>query len=420
MWSLFNAFFVIFHSLFLCSESIIAKSGVLFKKNTEIPKQKIIALIHYSFFTLNRLYIVTTSTKTKRRLFSVYKRKANCNALINKIMKTENPTLVYKMSFIKTLMLCMTWSDFLTGFILFYPFLRKIEIVFGHAIREEFYRRIDISADISSVGLPKKFAGIAGIILIGWMFAVLVQFIRYANFKIYKADDKIIISRGLGVKNRYITKQDTVSSVTVKQSIMMSLFRLKSVYINTVGITLLKGDKGLIFTASKKDTVYDLKKLGLLSDAKRLVTLMPVCGALSSYLYLPYSFTALSSLLILISDKTAKIFLSFILLTCIIWFLFRIKAYKNTALSFYDKAIRIDYFKGLNLTSTIISRDNLKEIKIRQSFIQRFFNTCNICIYLYSSSVQKQVIKHLNYKLVKKNIKSLYQNEVDESILKSE
>lgn len=397
MWSLFSSFYVLTHKIVLIGANVFCRSGFFFKVRIKLPAEKIRGIIITSFFKIRRLYFVTAASKTRLRMFSVFTGRRTCLKTVSRIYGVLNAERVYSISFAKTILMCMTWSNLVTGLLIMYPFIRRVELIFGQEYREKMYSQIDISEEITSIGVPGEVAFIAGILILGWFAAVIIQFLRYIHFSVYKNGDVIIIRRGFVFKNCYITRLQSVVSVTVRQSILMSLFHLKSVYINTVGLALLRGDKGLLFITSAKNEGDKMQKFGLCFSGAEIKTLKPVKRAAQSYLYLPFYCCAISAILSVFFGKPVTIILCFFLTVFIIWFLFRIRAYKNIALSFYEKAVEIDYFKRMNLTKTVVSIENIKTVRISQSLIQRFFNTCNIELYMYSTSVQKQIVKHFDY-----------------------
>ncbi|MGN0551154.1 MAG: PH domain-containing protein [Acutalibacteraceae bacterium] len=308
----------------------------------------------------------------------------------------------YKSSLPRIFIMAATWSNSFTGLLIFAPFVKKVGAVLGEQFSQSLYKGVNLAVYIASIGLPPIAAYIAGVLVFGYAVAFLVQIFRYGRFSVEKKGSLLIINRGLVSRTSFITDVKSINAVSSRQSVLMLLFRLKSIYIHTIGVGKSKGDKSLLIAAQSKKTINTAAAslLGQLPELSK--TVKPHRKRLKSFLYLPLfsviaatvTYYALNYIGIYREILNPAYLLSLVVIA--IWFFFRIAAYRKTALSLSENSVIACGFKRLNITENIVIFDKVQFIGITQSIAQKVTGSCNVKIYVYAEKATSFRVKNLD------------------------
>ena len=336
------------------------------------------------------------------------------NLTLKKMFPKEGLNLIYKGETLKMIITAASWSNPATGLLIAVPFVSKAGKILSQELSDNFYETINIGIRFLAIGIPPIAAGIAYIMLFGWTIAFLVMLLRYANFKVLKKDDDIVIKRGLINKRHQIMSIGDINAISIKQTLLMRFLRLYTTYINAIGIGKEKGEQRMLIAASSKrelrlylNKILDFK----LIDKKRII---PPKNAFWSYIRSPaIAIMLLFSVFLfvfLFFGYYIKliVFLTVFLFVFLLWWLMvRIIAYKDSGLSICGNSILISSYRRLSLTSSVILLDKLQYILISQNPIQRFSKLCNAKVYFFSETVDYFKVKQLPLRAVENLVESL-------------
>ncbi|MDP4120668.1 MAG: PH domain-containing protein [Bacillota bacterium] len=392
------------------------KQGVFFRRKTFIPYE----FIHSIVISNNIFPRIFGAKHLQVNSATSILRKSAINLWVSQKEKTGFSniplTVIYKGSFKRILLMATTWSNSLSGLIILAPIIQKVGNILGKKYEEQLYHTFDISTYIAMVGIPPLMAFIAGFIIVGYAVSFTVILFRYGLFEAFsgeKNENFVVINRGILNKNTFITKTMRINAIEIRQSILMRLLHISSVYINTIGTGIIKGDKSLLIAAESDTVINDtLRKFKLQPDYFQNKIKLPK-RAWMSYLSLPLYFligaATLLVLLIFFGFFSPVVRLVFILAfpIIIIWVIFRLEAAKQSALSLSDNAVKICYFHKLNLTKTIIPIQKIQFCSVKQNIFQKIAHTCNVQFYVYSAKRTSFIIKNLDYKKTIELVKSV-------------
>lgn len=393
---------------FRCGKSdFFFKRGLFVERKFKIPysvMQSVIIQknIFPGIFGAVRIHIDTPASLPNKSDVTVWMSRKRAAETERSIYSLEKITAIYKSAPYHILVMAATWSNSFTGLLIFAPFVSKVGKILGEQYSQKLYETVNLSTYLVAIGIPPATAYFAGILVIGFVVAVVVQIFRYGNFKITKRQSYFEIERGIITNTKNLIVTAKINAYEIKQSLLMIFFKLHSVYIHTIGSGKAKGDRSLLIPAQNKDKTK--KILSTFTSIPLKYTKQVKChkNKLLAYLYLPI-FTGVC----IIIGGAFLTYISFnkdILLICmalavplnIIWIIFRCIAHSKAAIAYNDKAVIINSYKKLNLTTALIPFEKLQYIVIRQSLFQQISGSCNVKAFIYSEHRESFTIKHLS------------------------
>lgn len=102
--------------------------------------------------------------------------------VIDRIFEEDDVTVLYKSSFLRILVMAATWSNSITGLLIFAPFISRAGTVLGEEFSAKLYEGINLGVYLAAIGLPPAAAYIAGILVFGYVVAYLYRYFGTAGF----------------------------------------------------------------------------------------------------------------------------------------------------------------------------------------------------------------------------------------------
>lgn len=390
-------------------KGIYLRHGWLIKRTANVPGQCIQSVsvqknVFPALFGAVKVHIDTPGSVKNRSDISLCLSRKKTNQVIDRLFGADDVTIVYKSPLLRILVMAATWSNSITGLLIFAPFISRVGTVLGEEFSAKLYEGINLGVYLAAIGLPPAAAYIAGIFVFGYLVAYAVQVFRYGRFSVSRTGGRLIINRGLLSRNTFITETEHLGAVSARQSVLMLLFRLKSVYIHTIGSGKAKGDKSLLIAAQNSQTI-DRVLLRLSGRSLRFEKgISPPKRKLVSFLYLPCAclLCVVPAAFLLgalgLYREILTLLLWFVVPLLFIWILFRYAAYKKTALAWSKEAVMLCGFRRLNLTQNAVPFDKVQYFVITQSVFQKFSGSCHVTVYIYSDHRQGFTVKNLDYK----------------------
>ncbi|MCI9273445.1 MAG: PH domain-containing protein [Clostridiales bacterium] len=316
--------------------------------------------------------------------------------------------LLYRAGAWRILLMSAFWSNPGTGLLLVAPFIKRMGDVLGAEISERLYSTVDLSLQLAAWGIPPVSAALAYLLFAGWVIALLVQLFRYGNFKLFRCNDLLTIRRGLVNSSQRMFRSSRVSALSIRQTLLMRMFRLYSGYVHNIGSGKDKGDRSmLVAAASHQELACLLQRAVPGLPTRHKEPIRPPKGTVKSYLLTPlwfaagffavtlspYLFGSYSRLFSLVSVFAAPFFCW--------WCALRFAAQRTAGLSREQEALLISGYRRLTLYFASIPWDRVQMVSISQSPFQRRSRRCNVRVHLYSESSESFVVKHLEIQAVR-------------------
>lgn len=427
----FNILFIILIILFAVAEYksiryknlsriFVIKKGLVYKQKL-IYNKKLIHCINIEqsllllIFRTAKFQVIAPSHKGELNTNYLYMTKNKANTLATELLFycTKNP--LYKGGNLRILFMCATRSNFLSGLLIFALLIRKIGSLFGEQYGKMIYDQIDISHYIIILGVPPILAIIAGLMIIGWLFGLMSDFFKNAFFKLYSGDSTIATHKGIISKSAFIINKQAINAIIFRQSILMNLFGFSTVYLSTIGRS--KKNDGLVIPPHKKQEIEEILFNAIPQLAKQNLPpkmfIKPKATSLFAYIAIPFWFIVAIVFVMIFFEQIvfSNVIYEYLVIVGLVlmcgWLVFRIAAQKKSALTLYDKAVNICFFKRLNFTKSIINFNKIQHIKVSQNPFQRLSGGCDITFYVYSDRKSGYKIKHLPLENVDKIVSIL-------------
>lgn len=396
------------------------KKGIFIKKTLLMPYRCIHSIeikrnLIRSFFGAARLSLDTPSrqkSSTDIKLTLSYKALENT---VKSIFPLKELSLIYKAKKFKIFMTCISWSNPATSLLLSVPFINKMGKILSSEISDRIYSTVNIGIKFLAVGIPPLAAGLAYLILFGWMMGFFVQLVRYYNFKLFKNNDDIIIKRGFINKTEQIINITNINAISVKQTLIMKILKLYTTYINIIGIGKEKGEQRMLIAASSKKelNLYLGNLLSLELVSKKDV--FPPKKAFLSYIRTPliFIFILFIGFFILflffsVYIKVAMFLTMFIFIFLLWWLAIRILGYKSSGISIYKGSILVSGYRHLSLITSIISLKKVQFISIKQNPFQYFSGLATVKVYFFSEQADYFKVKQIPLKDIEKLVLKAY------------
>lgn len=386
---------------------IHVRSGVFVSKNFHISFDNICTIVFYrdlfsTVFGAERISVDTPSGSRKKFDVSAYSSLTKAKEIRLAGESAALPTKICRPKTMSILLMSAFWSNPVTGIIFIVPIIQNLGKIVGNEVANALVRgSIDSQWHFWSKFISPVAATLITIILLSWTISMLLCFMRYVRFKSYRLGEYIVIYRGFPGRSITYTKISELASVNIEQSLLMKLLRLKSCTLSVIGSGKLKGDRGMIISASKSDYVYrKMYELTGISAAEKQ-TLHAAPHSVFSYIYLPllallipFGFSQLHHLLPRLTETCR--FLAYISLFVVIWWLiFRIFSYRNAHIGLNQDHLIVCGFRRLTLRKHYIKPDKIQRVEISQSIFQKRSGKCNVRIYVYFDKKKICVVKQL-------------------------
>ncbi len=399
-----NKKYKLFDDFFYYKNGLIKKSTfkIPYKNCTSIYIQKSILPLIFSAF---KVYIDTCSYKDFKSDIMFILSIKNAEKFFYNMFKVHlNIVFKYRSSFLKVLIMSISWSNSIVGILFFAPFVSRSGSILGQEFSKNLYAGVNVAVYIASIGLPPATAYIAGFLVFGFFIALFMQIFRYANFKSTVKGDVVITKRGFINKSIFATRTENINVISINQTLLMMLLKVKITYMYTVGIGKLKGDKSLLIACEHIEKVCKILENLIGIKVDEIVSIKPKFKKIKNFIYLPIICILMVVPIYYILLKIGiyreflhlGLLLSFTIL--FIWFVFRIFAYKKTSLAITkDNYVIARGFKRMNLSENIIKSNKIQYTILKQSFFQKKNKTCHIYIYVYGERRKKYIVKHLEF-----------------------
>ena len=366
------------------------KSGLFFQKYRLLPADCVASV----FLRLNPILDVFGAAQIMLDSPAANAKKPSLTLILSKkgLMnwwEEQRQTIVhrYAASPVRVVLMAASWSNPASGLLLIGILLNRAGKILGEELTGWLYQSVNQTQRLIALGVPPAVATVGWLFAMGWLIAFLVQFFRYAFFTAGKSPGGTMISRGMVVRSRQLLTDRAVRAVGVRQSLVMRMLRLSSVYLHTIGSGKEKGDRSLLMAAANEaELKFHLSQFyphaaPYFFPQKSIQKIKPPKAAWLGFLIGPiFNFAAVLALYL--------VFLQYLwLFAPLILFLFlfplyhlalRILAFRNSFLAADDTHIVACGYIQDQIFTAVIPKESLQSVVIRQNPLQRRSGRCHV------------------------------------------
>ncbi|MEM1486093.1 PH domain-containing protein [Oscillospiraceae bacterium PP1C4] len=397
-----------FSKYYVDNHRLYFTSGILFKREVQIPMQRICLLCALRPFWLRpfrvvKLRVDTIARNLKKTDLQIYIREADAKRIM--ALRTapnagaDGGLHEYRPGMLNVVFLSLFTSNSFIGILFIATFISQAGNLVGQELSSLLISTFEEIAQKVAFGLPPIAASIALALLVGWLAAFLINLLQTKNLCTRRIADALHVEGGVLVQKEYSLRAQDISFVDMRQSLLTRLLRLYSIFINAVGFGKDKSDITAIIPFSVKRKT--LSRLGLLLPEFTPLdrTLKPKAADILKFILDPlYPCVLIPAAAVVLSHrfpswKALIQFAGFMMSVPALWFMgVRLVDFFSSGVSRAGEFFTLRYSKWFYLHTVVISYEKITQINIRQSIFQRHSNKCDLII---SSRAEGRTTHHL-------------------------
>lgn len=403
-------------SYFQDNHLIICKKGLFHHSELYLPPKELTSISVTRSFTLwlaggCRVYL-SSSTCCKTRKVELFTSNSYAKEIVRFNTDKSAQCILFKSGFLYTTLMSLTESNTLAGALAISVITKRLSTILGEQLTNSVIEHLQQIPNAIISGLPPILAYIAGFIFAGFSFGLIKQVFENSRFTSFYNQRFLFIYKGLLRKSILCINRKKLNGILIKQTLLMYIAKIYTLAVLYTGFKETKSSGVYVpLTFGKKLKDY-ISPFIPVEDFTHKLT--PPKDSLKSYLYAPLVYISILILLCVIfynRFETSFIarFTALVLTPFgILWLWFRFIAGKHCRVYISKHTIKINYYKHLNLMIALVNKNTVSKIVVSQNILQRFFNKCNITLYLCNKKSVPLRVKHLNYKETLKFIKNLH------------
>lgn len=284
-------------------------------------------------------------------------------------------------------------SNAALGLLTLAPALRQTGQLMGQRVSDEM---MSMAGRIVSLGLPPLLDGLANVLVLGWGFAFIRNWLRYAGFYAQRQGSRLHLVSGLFTRRDVLIDSDKITALELRQTLFMRLFGLYTAVITAAGYGRDKGARPVLIPAARPRELC-----GALDD---LVPDYPICAshlrpkksALLRYTGGPLTVLA-GALLPLWLGGVWKVLAALWLAGGLWWLTVRLLGFFQAGFGVSRDAVSVCYSRGLALYRVYVPLEVADCAILTQSPWQKHSGTCTVEIRCFGEKRRRHRVFALPY-----------------------
>ncbi len=284
----------------------------------------------------------------------------------------------------RILLAAAAWSSPASGLMFTGLALQRAGRILGEEFSRPVYDTVSRGFRIAILGIPPAVTGIGVLLAIGWLIALLRDFLKYAGFTVWTRPNGLMFLRGLLHRREYVRKS-AVRAAVFQQTLPLYLMRRGVLSLYPAG----KGKRG----------ASPLLLPRLCRDPFPKSTVRPSLRSLPSYLTLPGILLLLALVLIWLVDSRLIASLLLPLLIPAGWLAaFRTASWHRAGIAVRSGRIFLHGFHRMRLYTAAIPIGEIRQIRLIQNPFQQCSGTCTVRLYAGTAAQQFFEVKQIDMK----------------------
>lgn len=401
-----------FSRIDITNDAIIHRNGVLLRVRTAIPVSSIsVAIAEYPLLLIP-FRGVRFSCDTRAGFFKAIDMKllvtrkvaAELMSCVPDVSLDDRIAEVPKANVLSVLLFSVFFSSGFSGAVYIAAFFFKGGDIAKNIITHSLNRITETTSRLTSgfiLKIPATAVAVGSFFIAAWILSFIVNLFRYSRFSV--ESDNRSLNIGCGVINRRVYKitSDHINFTDLRQNLIMKLCGAVTVNINCAGYGSDSQHLPVLMPIKREKKLgRRFEPLGVLGIEK--LTFKPSPAGFGSYLFPPV-FTAL--IIFPLSDWLTGLFprwaelslFAAVMLEIPTLWLVTVKtvALLTSGVQIDDQKIVFRCSEWTAFHTVIADRDNVVQVKIYQSFLQKLSKRCNLCVWFGGESVSKYRIRAL-------------------------
>lgn len=369
------------------------------------------------FLKLFGAYTVTVGTNAgaisrAQDDISLTLRKSDADRLYARVKKSRAKSLRYSVTPNKFSLILYSFisSSTLSGTVVILAFLYETSRMFDREVEAQLI--MDTLSDFVnriSVYVSPVVAGVSVVIAVGWLVSFMTNIFNFWDFSLTRCSDSLYIKSGLIERNRHILSLDKINSVDLRQNLISKLLRISSLHCDCAGygetgraetsvVMPIATEREInstvaeIFPSIPSESVYHKPKLDLKPTfqsywmfyyAPIILALLPLTAFFVLFAIFP-SWRSVIRVGVIVAEVPA------------IWLtIVKTLAIFKTGIAVNGDYVTMRYSKFYTFHTTVVPKDRIVKVVIRQTYLQNLTGNCSAVIYTSSRGTSKHVITGL-------------------------
>ncbi|MBQ3817161.1 MAG: PH domain-containing protein [Clostridia bacterium] len=414
-----------FTRILVYDDRISIRTGVLFIKETELPRSAISSVrrvqsLFDAVFGAVTYQINTEAGKRGKADFEFKLSKKSADYLSDYLYNTKNERTV-RFSLYKLAFLAATTSSAFTGILISVPVINKLGKLLGIALNQVLFNRINEASGKMNKYFPPIVNMVTLVLLFGYIVSFVYSFLKNLNFRLSIREDMVKIKSGFLVRYSTVFKKRAVKDVTVEQTPFMRIFKRYSIKVSVGGYGGGRKENAVLVPCGKRTEISSqfsayfpfLKSEGKAIRPKRSPLMK------RRFLSLPMIYSLLTAIIaaILIIKfppfGRLTLFVAFIAISVILYYtdlcLFN---YRFGKVRLCEKNVYARSSIGFKTQEIYCPSENIGQIKITQYAADRKYGTCKLRLTVRSEGADSIKVRNLDYKRIIEEINKTFKTQV--------
>ncbi len=284
-------------------------------------------------------------------------------------------------------------SNAAVGLLTLAPIARRAASLLGSRFSEEVY---GLAGRFLSLGLPPLLETLANILVVGWAFAFMRSWLRYAGFYAQREGAQLHLVSGLITRRDVCIDCQKIIALELRQTLFMRLFALYTVVITAAGYGREKGARPVLVPAARARELSTALNT-LLSDYPICSSsLRPKRTALFSYIWLPLLMLCGSILPFWLGGVWSVAGLLW-LFGSLWWLVIRCAGFFRSGFGVGNGAVTLRYARGLALYEVHVPAEVADCILLTRSPWQRRSGACTVEVRCFGEKRRRHRVRALPY-----------------------
>lgn len=336
---------------------------------------------------------ITLSEAECGRILHFHNQKSKNNQYFNRLYK---PKVFYLM------LLSLFTSNTFVGVIFCATFFSNLGSLVGEELQQQIVTTMEQLSQILAILIPPIATLLALVVIIGYLISFSMNFLRHINFDVLRSQYSLYISGGFFTKRTNAVDISKINYTDIRQTPMMKLLGLYSVYAHCIGLGKNKNDISAIIPCAGKNELEDAMATLLPEFPTKPVTLRPNFGAIFKFimdplwpcLLVPIGTIVLCNFFPNWAETIG--FVGFMLAIPSYWLmLVRLMDFRTSGIAYDGENVYMKYSRFFILHTVCIPKHHINTILLRQSMLQHFDDACDVKIYTISESQKVHHVKNL-------------------------
>ena len=393
-------------------KGIVIRRGVLIRDSFFIPSRCYTTLsFEHSWwlrpFRAVHVRVDTAAGNFNTPDFKITLSEAECNRILHfHSQKNKNNSYFnrfYKPKVFYLMLLSLFTSNTFVGVIFCSTLFSNTGSLVGAELQQQIFTTMEKLAQWLAILIPPIATFLAMMIIIGYFISFCMNFLRHINFEVLRAKYSLYISGGFFTRRTNAVDISKINYTDIRQTPMMRLLGLYSVYAHCIGLGKNKNDISAIIPCAGKQELDETMNTLLPEFPRKPVTLRPNFGAIFKFILdplWPCLLVPIGTIILcnVIPDWADTIgFIGFMLAIPSYWLmLVRLMDFRSSGISYDGQNVYMKYSRFFILHTVCIPKKHINAILLRQSMLQHFDDACDVKIYTISEAQKVHHVKNLN------------------------